>query len=290
MLARSWQQGSLKGCGLRERKASLEILGLKDQNSLILRYLPLAVETMFHTLGLQLYSLREDFARDPEATLLRVPELGFGAIETAGDYGWDHEQWTKLMKDTGLKATGCHLSLDQLTEHYEKSVEFARMLGADFATLPSIPKESQTREGYLQIAGLLNELAPRLAKEDLQLLYHHHDFEFSALKEGGTGMEILLTETDPALVGFEIDTYWVERGGLNSLDFISQNQARIKALHLKDYSKAIGMDTSVGAGDIEFPAILEIAKRHDWALIVEYEGPDAPAAVEAGATFVRKHL
>ncbi len=225
-------------------------------------------------LALQLYSLRRETDGDPEAIVRQVPSLGYDGVELAGTYGWSIEQWRKILSETGLTVVGAHHRLDEI----EQEFAFHHALGNRRLIVPSLPKGLDYRPG----AHRLNDLGQRAKTAGFTLLYHNHAFEFD---DGG--MDILLAETDPGLVAFEVDTYWVERAGQNARDFIGQHASRIGLIHAKDCRKNDGADVPAGQGDVDFPAIIELARQNAWPVVVEYEGENALAAVAESARYLR---
>ena len=99
-------------------------------------------------------------------------------------------------------------------------------------------------------------------------------------------MDMLLAETDPQLVGLEADTYWVERGGRNSREFILQHEARIGMIHAKEFCRD-GRDVPAGQGDVDWKTIIPLARSRGWPIVVEYEAENALAAVAASAVYLR---
>jgi len=119
------------------------------------------------------------------------------------------------------------------------------------------------------------------------MFYHNHAYEFSLLAEGRCGMDILLAETDPAALSLEVDTYWVERGGINSRDFILGNAGRIGMIHAKEFCRD-GRDVPVGQGDVDWKEIIPLAENRGWPIIVEYEAEDPLPALAASARYLRE--
>ena len=241
---------------------------------------------MPYPLGLQLYSLRREFEKDAEIALRGITALGYTAIETAGRYKWSTDQWIALLAETKLTVHGAHVGLESLEKDLASEVAFQKALGNHRLIIPWLAESYRTKKGYAVIAQQLNELARTLKAEGMELYYHNHNFEFEKLPEGGSGFDILLMETDPALVRFEVDTYWVERGGLNSRDFITANASRIGMIHAKELRKRDNSDVPAGQGDVDFRAILPLAKKHKWPIIVEFEGEGTPEAVASSARYL----
>ena len=223
-------------------------------------------------LGLQLYSLRREFDADAEGTLRQVRGLGYEYIELAGTYGWSAERWNELLKETGLKVAGAHIGEPELTTHLDKTLEFQQAIGNHRFIVGWVP--DRTKDGYTRAAKFLNKAAADVRKHNGEVSYHNHDFEFLPL-DGTTGYDVLLKETNPDLVHFEVDTYWVEQAGRDAAKFVKDHADRISIIHAKEIRRSDKSDQAIGEGDIDFPSIVTMAQEHDWPLIVEYEGEGA---------------
>lgn len=239
-------------------------------------------------LGLQLWSLRKEFEQDAEGTLRGVPSLGIQAVELAGDYGWSADKWKTLLVETGLSVVGTHGGPDVFAseEKLAELLPFWKAIGSTRAILAWLPEELRSAEGYKKAAADLNKAAKFLAPHGIKVLYHNHDFEFADLGGGKNGYDILLAETDPALVSFEVDAYWVQYAGMDAYAFFSQHASRIGAVHAKEM-KADKTQTAAGEGVVNFPSILSLAKGAEWPVVVEYEADDAPAVVKRSAAHLR---
>jgi len=240
---------------------------------------------MPNSLALQLHSLRKEAAANPEAIVCGVPAMGYDGVETAGTYGWSAEQWKKILSETGLHVVGAHVKLEPLEKEWDALAAFQRAVGNSRFVISSIPKELQTAEGFSEAARRLNAIGKRAKDNGFSFFYHNHAYEFSPLGNGGCGMDILLAQTEPQFLGFEVDTYWVERGNRNSREFIQQNAGRIGMIHAKEFCRD-GRDVPVGQGDIDWKTIIPFARSHGWPIVVEYEADNAPAAVAASAQYL----
>jgi len=237
-------------------------------------------------LALQLHSLRHEAAIDPEGIVRRVPALGFDSVEIAGTYGWSADRWKQVLTESKLEVVGAHVRLETLESDWDAQARFLPAIGCPRLVVPSLPKDLQSVDGFSVAARRLSTLGNRARFEGLALFYHNHAYEFSPMADGRCGMDILLAETDPALLGLEVDTYWVERGGVNSRDFIQQNAGRIGMLHAKEFCRD-GRDVPAGQGDVDWKAIIPLARRRGWPVIAEYEADNALTAVEASARYLR---
>jgi sugar phosphate isomerase/epimerase len=239
-----------------------------------------------NSLALQLHSLRHEAATDPEGIVRRVPSLGFDSVEIAGICGWSADHWKRVLTETKLRVVGAHIRLETLESEWDAHTTFQHAIGCSRMVVPSLPKNLQTVEGFSEVARRLTALGNRAKSEGLALFYHNHAYEFSSMADGRYGMDILLAETDPALLSLEVDTYWVERGGVNSRDFIQRNAMRIGMIHAKEYCRD-GRDVPAGQGNVDWKVIVPLARSRGWPIIVEYEADNALAAVEASARYLR---
>lgn len=239
-------------------------------------------------LSLQLYSLRRETAQDAEATLRQVADAGYDGVELAGDYGWDAEKWQRILADTGLAVVGAHVGLEKLEAEFSTHADFLKNIGGTRLIVPSLPGDLQTSaDTYGEAARRIDTLARQARDAGLAFFYHNHAFEFVELEGGGCGMDILLQRTDTDLVRFEFDTYWLERGGRDSRQYIDDHAGRTGMIHAKELRKSDGADVPAGQGDIDFPPILAMAKKYDWPVVVEFEGEDALDSVRQSATHLR---
>lgn len=243
-------------------------------------------------LYLQLYSLRRETSADAEGTLRLVRSLGYDGVELAGDYGWTADKWRALLDETRLAAVAAHAGLESLENGAPEKLDFYRALEISRLVVPALNKDLRNVGGYRDAARRLNVLGRTLLQEGFTLGYHNHDFEFEALEPAGSpcGMDILLAETDPALVRFEFDTFWLESAGRDAVEFIRCHEARVCLIHAKDLRKHDRQDVPAGQGDVDFKTLLPLCNANDWPVILEYESGDAVEGVRQGAAFLRPLL
>lgn len=240
-------------------------------------------------LYLQLHSLRREAAADPERTLRQVPALGFDGVETVDDYGWSPDRWRALLDETGLRVAAAHVSLEALEDDLAGRLAFCRALGTRQLVVTAVPRAPQSAERYHDGARRLNTAGQHLTNEGCSLAYHNHEFEFrwTEAPGGRNGLEILLGETDPALVGFEFDTHWLEHAGQDAVKFIRRHADRTRLIHAKDLRRADRRDVPAGQGDVDFRTLLPLCATHGWPVVLEYEGEDAVEGVRQGAAYLR---
>ena len=217
--------------------------------------------------SVQLYTVRDHMA-DREATLTRLADLGYTAVEPY-DPTDDPKGFRALADDLGLTVSGAH-AMALLREPDPAPVfEAVATLGTDLAILPAgIPEESfTTHDGIEQAADLLNALSAKAAEHGLRLGYHNHWWEFEPVLEGRHALEVLAGLTAPEVL-FEIDTYWAAVGGADPAAVLERLGERVAAIHVKDGPIVKGEPhVAVGTGAMPVPAILAAAPADAWRVV-----------------------
>jgi sugar phosphate isomerase/epimerase len=210
-------------------------------------------------IGLQLYTVRELFSRDPHATLEQVAAIGYREVEYGGG-GYDkmdHAALRATMDRLGLASPSIHVGYEALVADFDGAVRMAKTLGADTIIVPYLVDQHRTAEGWTRVLANFNPLARRLKAAGLGFAYHNHDFEFIVKHSGRSMFDALVTETDPELVKIELDLFWVVAAGEDAKAIIRSLEGRIYAYHVKDRTHD-GKMTSVGEGTIDFADIFTL--------------------------------
>ena len=232
--------------------------------------------------GLQLYTVRSLMAEDVERTLAEVAAIGYGEVEFAGYFGRPPAQVKASLDAEGLVAPAVHLSLEELRSTFDEAVLAAQTIGHRYFVLPFIsgsdrPSGSgaEIGDGYSRLAGEMNDIGQRCQEAGLRFAYHNHDFELVET-DGVRPLDILLDRTDPGLVDFELDFYWLEHGGGDPFDYFARHPGRFSLCHVKDRTPSGDM-VDVGAGAIDFAAIFErSAEAGLLHYFVEHDSPGDP--------------
>lgn len=206
-------------------------------------------------LGVQLYTLRSLFKEDYRTTLDFVAALGLKDCEFAGYFEHNPSEVKKHMDGLGLVSNCAHIKIDQLKLEMPKMLEIASIMGQSQLIIPWMPEEMRTLDGYKSLAELLNRQGEMASSYGISVAYHNHSFEFDSLGEE-TGYDILLRETQPGLVNFEIDLFWTHQANVSAKSLFEQAPGRFVACHIKDASPS-GEMVPVGDGIIDFAAIFE---------------------------------
>jgi sugar phosphate isomerase/epimerase len=231
-------------------------------------------------IGLQLYTVRNDLFKDVEGTIAKVAGIGYNSVEVFGYnngkfFGKTPEEFLAILKKYNLKTPSGHYSIDSYlkkddVDDLKKTADVAAKMGHEFFVIPFLTDDLRTSlDDYKKLAGQFNKAAEIVKNVGLKLAYHNHDFEFKDWGGGKTGYQILLKETNPTLVNFEMDIYWVVRAGHDPISIIKANPGRIKMWHCKDMSSKQPPSYTtagpqffapVGSGIIDFKEIFKYKK------------------------------
>lgn len=245
--------------------------------ALVDRLIPQAFAAQVPAVGIQLYTVRDIFQKDPAGTLEAIARIGYREVEFGGG-GYDSMDPAMLratMDKAGLRCPSLHIGYDALLGHFDKSVTMARTLGAKTVILPYMTDQHRTEAGWNAALPNFRRFATQLKQAGLDFAYHNHDFEFTN-KPGGVSLyDRLLKETDPALVKVELDLYWAKRAGQDLPMLIDRLNKRLYSYHVKDM-RADGSMSAVGTGTIDFAALF---KRPSSAHVRHFyvENDEAPA-------------
>ncbi|MGI9148443.1 MAG: sugar phosphate isomerase/epimerase family protein [Chloroflexota bacterium] len=230
-------------------------------------------------LGLQLYTVRSLTASDMLGTLRRVAELGFGAVEFAGFGDTPVHTLRETLDELGLRALGAHVQYGTFVNGVESVCEDLRVLGCEYAVVPSIPQAIRADPRTARdLPSQLEAWGTVCRQASLRFAYHNHAFEFAELDNAAGTLFDALLRTDPALVELELDVFWAEYAGRDALGLIRKHGDRIALLHVKDIAADQDpQDVPVGRGSLDWGAILAGGEAADvrW-FVVEQDNPRDP--------------
>lgn len=265
-------------------------------------------------IGIQLYTVGPDATKDLDGTLQALGQMGYRTVELAGLYGRTPGEMRAALDKAGLKAPSAHIQgrggEGSFSGDMGKLAQDLNTLGATTAIMPSpyVPDHAlaaakgrsgadyframlaaMTAEDWRMNARFLNEKAAALKSAGIRVGYHNHNVELAPLEGGPSGFEILLQETDPALVTFEIDVGWVAAAGIDPLALIRKHKGRFTLMHVKDLKATskpnydLAMDpTEVGSGKIDWAKLLPAAYAEGVrSFFVEQEAPFAFPRLQA---------
>lgn len=222
--------------------------------------------------GLQLYSLREQFKKDVPGTLDEVKGFGIKYVELAGTYDVPPEQFKAQLSARRLEAISAHFAYDRYRTNAEGVALEANRLGLKYAGCAWIPHSDPFDEKTCREAiAVFNQAGETLAKHGLKFFYHVHGYEFQPHGEG-TLLDLLMAETDPKTVSYQMDIFWIVFPGQDPVKLLDKYGKRWELMHLKDMKKGtqtgpltghtdVNNDAALGAGLMDLPAILRAARK-----------------------------
>jgi sugar phosphate isomerase/epimerase len=249
-------------------------------------------------IGLELYTVSAELDKDYDGTLRQIAAIGYQEVETGVSPKRKAVDLKKSLLDAGLRCQAMHIGMGGI----EEALPYAKEIGAKYVissvTLPKPPEPGKydrkammdqlaalTLDDYKKIAARCNEMGEQAKKAGMQFGYHNHNFEFKPQAGGKIGYDVVLSETDPSLVKFELDCGWMVAAGHDPVAYLTKYPKRYRLLHINDFpptaSPSVGLDESVrpkpaelGSGHIDYKPVFAAAEKTEVELYyVEQEPP-----------------
>jgi len=245
--------------------------------------------------GLQLYSLRDDLPKDTKGVLKQVAGFGYKQIEGYEGpkglfWGMTNKEFKAYMDELGTTFVSSHCDINK---DFEKKAAESAEIGMKYLICPSVNSQ-KTIDEYKKIANQFNNCGEICKKAGIRFAYHNHDHDFRNV-DGKLAQDIFMENTDPAIVDFEMDIYWVVTAKHDPEEWLKKYKNRFRFCHVKDRIKgATERDAScdLGTGSIDYTKILKTAKQSGMKYyIVEqerYDGTTPLKAVETCADYMKK--
>jgi sugar phosphate isomerase/epimerase len=233
-------------------------------------------------IGIQLYSLKDELARDMDGALAAVAAMGYTAVEFPSEPSIPAAALRDRLTALNLRNAAVVYDWPRLDrpDGLSTAIDYALTSRAAYVMFPWIPKDRRSdADGWRRATEQMQVWADGFSAAGVPFLYHFHGYEFAPIGDTGlTGEEILRNYSNPQTLLYQLDTFWALFGGCDPVDFLRRYGARIRSLHCKDMNNpAEHHDVPVGSGCIEWKTILPLARslNIDW-FIVEQEQFDAP--------------
>lgn len=231
--------------------------------SAALAFMPsMACSAVERSTGLILYTVRDEMAKDPMATLDKIAQLGFNWLEAANYsegkfYNMKPSLFKKAIEDRGMQLISSHNGLNP--DNVDEVVEAAAEAGLKYLVMPSLPGAwHSSLDGFKEAASFMNMAGQKCKANGMKLGFHNHYIEFMPI-DGNIPYDILMANTDPDLVCFELDLAWIVKGKQNPVEYFEKYPGRFELLHIKDLSTELN-DATLGEGTIDFVPIFEKVK------------------------------
>jgi len=288
------------------RRTFLKNTGLALAGSIVLSNQIFGREKSAELLGIQLYSVRDDMKKDPAATLKQLAAMGYKNVEHANYvnrkfYGYSASEFKKVLDDLGLKMPSGHTvmsaknwdeSKKDFTDEWKQTVEDAATAGQQYVVSPWL--DESLRKNYddlVRFLQLFNKCGELCKKSGMKFGYHNHNFEFMYSLNNMLIYDIILANTDPALVAHQLDMGNMYGAGGRANEIIKKHPGRFELMHVKDEIKVAGKgemedgyeSTVLGKGVIPVKEILDLAKKSGGTtqFIIEQESYQAKTPLES---------
>jgi sugar phosphate isomerase/epimerase len=244
------------------------------------------------TPALQLYSMRD--CADQIALLAQLPALGITTVEGYGGVYGDPNAYRAAMDANGISMPSGHMGLDDIEADFEATIDIVATLGITHVFAPYLEEKDRpdTAASWAALGQRLNDASKNYAAHGITFGWHNHDFEFVALEDGSTPMDILLDEAPD--ISWEADLAWIVRGGRDPIEYIKRYGPRLSAIHVKDIAASgtnVDQDgwSDLGTGTMDWAALLQACRvaSDDLIYALEHDKPSDPVgyATRSAAAF-----
>ncbi|MEO6526600.1 MAG: sugar phosphate isomerase/epimerase [Gemmatimonadaceae bacterium] len=244
------------------------------------------IRTQGAPLGVQLWTFREQAKTDPAAMLAMVRRMGLTHVETAGSYGMTPEKLAEALKTAGLRATSMHVGYEEFKKNPQTVIANAKALGATYVGMAWYPHQGAFTEADARKAIVdFNAFGRTMKDAGLTFFYHNHGYEPVSFGNG-TLLDLIIRETDPNLVKFELDVLWAFLPGVDPAALIKKYPGRVKLMHIKDMKPGLArgslsgglpaeQQAVIGQGQVNWAELLSAAEKDGVELYyLEDETPD----------------
>ena len=252
-------------------------------------------EAKMKNFGLQLYTLRTDMPKDPKGVLKQVAGFGYKQIEGYEGpkgmfWGMSNKEFKTYMDELGLNFVASHCDMNK---DFEKKAADAAEIGMKYLICPWLGPQKKM-DDYKKFADTFNQKGEICKKNGIRFAYHNHAYSFEML-EGQLPQDVMMNNTDPSLVDYEMDIYWVVTGNADPEVWMKKYKNRFRLCHVKDRIRNTTereASCDLGTGSIDYASILKTAKKNGMKYyIVEqerYDGTTPLKAAETDAAYMKK--
>lgn len=231
--------------------------------------LSFALPVCSQEIGLQLYSLRNQFKTNIDGTLKTITDWGIDKVEGGDTYGMKEEEFLKLLEHYKIEVVSIGVDYNDLKKDLVAIADKADRYSAKYLMCPWIPHNGDdfTLEDTEKAIALFNKAGAYFKTRGLSFTYHMHGYEFRPYGDG-TLFDLMVEQATD--FDFEMDVYWVKHGGEDPLALLNRYPGKFKLMHLKDMAKDLkgnnsgheDVETNVtlGSGQIDMAALVKRGK------------------------------
>jgi sugar phosphate isomerase/epimerase len=228
--------------------------------------------------GVQLYSVREDCARDLPGTLAEIRKMGYDGVEFAGFHGYTAPEVRRMLDDLDLRCCGAHIDVNTLLgDDLTDTIEFHRMIGNPYLIVPGLAEEMRdSSEAWKGTARLFNRIAAQVKPHAMQVGYHNHTVEFLDYS-GQTGFDIFFGNTVAEVI-MQLDIGNALEAGSDPMAIINRYPGRAVTIHFKEYSST-NPNALLGQGDVQWQDVIRLCEtsgKTAWYIVEQESYPFPP--------------
>jgi sugar phosphate isomerase/epimerase len=247
--------------------------------------------------GIQLWTVKENMMEDAKGTLAKLASFGYKQIESYEGpqgmfWGMGHKGFKSYIDDLGMKIVSSHC--DNLTD-FDKKSEQAAAIGMQYLICPHKGPQ-KSLDNYKAFADEFNVSGKIAKKHGINFAYHNHDYSFIPM-DGQMPQDIMMQGTDPSLVDFEMDIYWVNFAHQDPIAWLKKYPNRFKLCHVKDLTKKVNNKQEscvIGTGIIDFKKVLKVGAKYGLTSFFveqeEFAGTNPIDASGLGAKYMQKNF
>lgn len=237
-------------------------------------------------IGVQLYSVREQCAKDLPGTLAAISKIGYQGVEFAGYHGRSAKELRKMLDDLGLVACGTHTPYASvLGDKLAETIEFNRTIGNKFLIVPSM--EAESKQAWLDKAKQFNELADKVKADSMWIGYHAHAHDFQKF-DGETAWDLFFGNTKPEVI-MQLDTSNCCEGGADPVAVLKKYPGRAKTIHIK--ANGGGPEAVIGEDKVDWKSVFEFCEGKggtQWYVVEHETSKDPIDAVKRSYAALKK--
>jgi sugar phosphate isomerase/epimerase len=256
----------------------------------------MAMASKSNPFGIQLWSVKQALGKDPLGVLKQLSANGYKKIESFEGpmgmfWGMKNTEFKKVMDDLGMNIVSSHCNDTGDLKSFERKAAEAGEIGMKYV-ICAFKGPQKSLDNFKKFTEEFNACGEIAKKHGLRFAYHNHDYSFKAM-DGIVPQDLMMNETNPDLVDFEMDMYWTVAAGVDPVAYMDKHPNRFKLVHVKDLTKtATGHESCViGKGTIDYKTLLpKVAKRGIQHMIVEqeaYTGTNELDAARDDAAYVK---
>jgi sugar phosphate isomerase/epimerase len=229
--------------------------------------------------GVQVYSVRDDAAKDLPGTLRALAKMGYEGVEYAGYYQRTAKELRALQDDFGLKCCGTHTGMETLKgDELKRTMDFNEELGNRFLIVPWLPPERRaTLQAWIDTAREFNELAERVKARGFRVGYHNHHEEFRPIEGETSAWEMFYRHTTPDVV-MQFDTGNARHGNADPVPYLRRHRGRSVTIHLKPFSST-NPAAPIGSDELPWAEIFDACEHGggtEWYIVEHESDPVSP--------------